>query len=72
VRAKTLCDLVVVDHDAFHEVLARHPEIVERMGGMLATRQAGLDAAAADERAPPSEERKRRLISQIRSFFRLV
>jgi small-conductance mechanosensitive channel/CRP-like cAMP-binding protein len=73
VRAKTLCDLVVVDHDAFHDVLASHPEVVERMGGLLATRQAGLDAAAAgDSRAPPSEERRRRLISQIRSFFRLV
>lgn len=72
VRAKTLCDLVVVDHDAFHDVLASHPEVVERMGGLLASRQAGLEAAAASDRAPPSEERKKRLISQIRSFFRLV
>jgi CRP-like cAMP-binding protein len=73
VRAKTLCDLVVIDHDAFHDVLAAHPEVVERMGGLLAARQAGLDAAAASaERAPPTEERKQRLISQIRSFFKLV
>jgi CRP-like cAMP-binding protein len=73
VRAKTLCDLVVIDHDAFHDVLAAHPEVVERMGGLLAARQAGLEAAAAsEERAPPTEERKRRLISQIRSFFKLV
>ena len=71
VRAKTLCDLVVIDHDAFHDVLAAHPEVVERMGGLLAARQAGLEAAAASEgRAPPTEER--RLISQIRSFFKLV
>ncbi|HEX3345324.1 MAG TPA: mechanosensitive ion channel family protein [Polyangiaceae bacterium] len=73
VRAKTLCDLVVIDHDAFHDVLAGHPEVVERMGGLLAARQAGLDAAAASaERAAPPEERKQRLISQIRSFFKLV
>jgi CRP-like cAMP-binding protein len=73
VRAKTLCDLVVIDHDAFHDVLAAHPEVVERMGGLLAARQAGLDAAAVSaERAPPAEERKQRLISQIRSFFKLV
>jgi small-conductance mechanosensitive channel/CRP-like cAMP-binding protein len=73
VRAKTLCDLVVIDHDAFHDVLAAHPEVVERMGGLLAARQAGLDAAAASaERAAPPEERKQRLISQIRSFFKLV
>ncbi len=72
VRARTLCDLVVLDHDAFHDVLAHHPEVVDRMGGMLASRQAGLEAAAVEERAPPTDERKRRLISQIRSFFKLV
>ena len=73
VRAKTLCDLVVIDHDAFHEVLAAHPDVVDRMGGMLAARQAGLDAAATtEEQGPPTEERKTRLISQIRSFFKLV
>jgi hypothetical protein len=62
----------VVDHDAFHDVLASHPEVVERMGGLLATRQAGLEAATVSDRAPPSDDRKKRLISQIRSFFRLV
>jgi len=73
VRAKTRCDLVVLDHDAFHDVLAAHPEVVERMGGLLAARQAGLEAAAASaERPAPPEERKQRLISQIRSFFKLV
>jgi CRP-like cAMP-binding protein len=73
VRARSLCDLVVIDHDAFHDVLASHPEVVERMGGLLAERQAGLEAAASIRPdAPPTEERKRRLVSQIRSFFRLV
>jgi small-conductance mechanosensitive channel/CRP-like cAMP-binding protein len=73
VRAKTLCDLVVIDHDAFHLVLAAHPEVVDRMGGLLASRQAGLEAAnVVAEQAPPPEERQRRLISQIRSFFKLV
>jgi small-conductance mechanosensitive channel/CRP-like cAMP-binding protein len=73
VRAKTLCDLVAIDHDAFHEVLASHPEIVERMGALLAARQAGLEAAATTgDRVPPTDERKRRVISQIRSFFKLV
>jgi small-conductance mechanosensitive channel/CRP-like cAMP-binding protein len=73
VRTKTVCDLVVIEQDAFHEVLAAHPEVVERMGGLLASRQAGLEAVAlSDERAPPTEEHKRHLISQIRSFFKLV
>jgi small-conductance mechanosensitive channel/CRP-like cAMP-binding protein len=73
VRAKTLCDLVAIDYDAFHDVLASHPEVVERMGALLAVRQAGLQAAAApDDRGPPTDERRRRLISQIRTFFKLV
>jgi len=73
VRAKTLCDLIVIDHDVFHDVLAAHPEIVERMGGLLASRQAGLEAAAAsEERAPATAERQQRLISKIRDFFKLV
>jgi hypothetical protein len=47
--------------------------VVERMGGLLAARQAGLEAAAVSaERAAPPEERKQRLISQIKRFFKLV
>jgi small-conductance mechanosensitive channel/CRP-like cAMP-binding protein len=73
VRAKTLCDLVSIDHDAFHDVLASHPEVVERISALLAVRQAGLEAAATPyDRSPPTDERRRRLISQIRSFFKLV
>jgi small-conductance mechanosensitive channel/CRP-like cAMP-binding protein len=74
VRAKTLCHLVVVDHDAFQDVLASHPEVVERLGVLLASRQAELEAAAAPSgrRVPPTEDRSRRLISQIREFFKLV
>jgi CRP-like cAMP-binding protein len=73
VRAKTLCHLVVLDHDAFHQVLAAHPEVLDGMGSMLLTRQAELDAATTTHHAAaPSAERARRLISQIREFFRLV
>jgi CRP-like cAMP-binding protein len=72
VRAKTRCDLVVIDHDAFHDVLASHPEVVDRLGALLALRQAEISAAksAGGPTAPP-EERSRRLISQIREFFKL-
>lgn len=73
VRARTMCHLVVIDHDAFHDVLASHPEVVERMGTILARRQAQLDAApTSNAPAQPVEERSRRLISQIREFFKLV
>jgi small-conductance mechanosensitive channel/CRP-like cAMP-binding protein len=73
VRAKTLCHLIVVDHDAFHDVLASHPEVVDRLGVLLAARQAQLEAAAATPGRPQAgEDRSRRLISQIREFFKLV
>ncbi len=73
VRAKTRCDLLVIGHDAFHEVLAAHPEVVDGLGSLLATRQAEISAAqATGERQPVPEERSKRLISQIREFFQLV
>src|ERR1019366_3172099 len=71
VRARTACDLVVIDHDAFHDVLAAHPEVVDRLGSLLAMRQAEISAAkAAGGAVPPAEERSKRLISQIREFFK--
>ena len=72
VRAKTLCHLVALDQEAFHQVLAAHPEVVEGLGSLLASRQAELARAAVSESsAPPAEERSRRLITQIRQFFGL-
>ena len=54
-------------------VLATHPEVVERMGQLLADRQAGLEAAdATPEAERPTSERSRKLISQIRMWFKLV
>ena len=72
VRAKKICRLVILDHESFHGVLATHPEVVERMGLLLASRQAALDAASTRAAAPAPEERSRRFISQIREFFKLV
>jgi hypothetical protein len=43
------------------------------MGALLASRQAQLEAAStARGRSQAPEERSRRLISQIREFFKLV
>jgi small-conductance mechanosensitive channel/CRP-like cAMP-binding protein len=74
VRAKSVCRLVVVDHEPFTQLLAQHPEIVDRMGSMLASRQALLDSATLPPQAPDEapELRSRRFISQIRDFFKLV
>jgi small-conductance mechanosensitive channel/CRP-like cAMP-binding protein len=72
VRAETECTLLVVGHDAFHDTIAVVPGIVEKLSELLAVRQAELEAAA--EKRPslePIQERSRRLITQIKSFFKL-
>jgi small-conductance mechanosensitive channel/CRP-like cAMP-binding protein len=72
VRAFTLCDLVVIDRESFHQVLAAHPEVVDGLGNLLAVRQAEISMARAAEAPQVVAERQRRLISQIREFFKLV
>jgi small-conductance mechanosensitive channel/CRP-like cAMP-binding protein len=72
VRAVTLCDFVIIDRESFHQVLAAHPEVVERLGDLLAVRQAEISVARAAETPQVAAERSRRLISQIREFFKLV
>jgi small-conductance mechanosensitive channel/CRP-like cAMP-binding protein len=73
IRATSASRFVVVDHDALHDVLGSHPEVVEGMGAMLASRQAAVDAVASAQ--PPeatTEEQSRRFIGQIRHFFKLT
>jgi CRP-like cAMP-binding protein len=73
VRAVTECELLVVDHEAFQGVLAAHPEVVGRMSELLAVRQAELEQAVASKRPRQDlpEDRSKRLISQIKDFFKL-
>jgi small-conductance mechanosensitive channel/CRP-like cAMP-binding protein len=66
-------EAVRLDKETFREVLARDPRVVEKMGAVLAARQAALEADAAAAR--PSdlvmENRSRALVKTIRGFFRL-
>ena len=73
VRAATECALLVVGHAAFQETIAAAPGLVDKMSELLAARQAELEAVAS-ERRPSVEviqDRSKRLISQIKSFFKL-
>lgn len=73
VRAVTECELLVIDHEAFQAALASTPEVVEKMSELLSTRQAELEAVASS-RSPKSgagQDRSKRLISQIKDFFKL-
>lgn len=73
VRAATDCELLVVDHGAFHETLSSSPGVVEKVSDLLATRQAELEAVASEtgRDTMPMQERSQRLISQIKSFFNI-
>lgn len=73
VRAVSECQLIVIDRAAFHATIAAVPDVVEKMSGLLAVRQAELEALLADQRPSiePMQDRSRRLISQIKSFFQV-
>jgi CRP-like cAMP-binding protein len=73
VRAETECELLVVGHDAFHDTLASVPDLVEKISDLLATRQAELEAVTSQRPTfhEQPQDRSRRLISQIKTFFKL-
>jgi CRP-like cAMP-binding protein len=73
VRAAGECELLVLEKEAFHQTLASHAGVVDKLGGLLAERQAELEAAASSKRpeAEQVQDRSRRLISQIRDWFKL-
>lgn len=73
VRATTECELLVVSHDAFRTTLASNPDVIEKICDLLLERQAELEAVAStrDTMIEPMEDRSKRLISQIKSFFKL-
>jgi small-conductance mechanosensitive channel/CRP-like cAMP-binding protein len=72
VRAVSECTLVVIGHDAFHDTLAKVPEVIGKMSDLLAVRQAQLEEAASKRPSiEPMQDRSKRLISQIKGFFKL-
>jgi small-conductance mechanosensitive channel/CRP-like cAMP-binding protein len=73
VRAVTECELLVIGHEAFHAALASQPGVVEKMSDLLATRQAQLEAVASSRSTlvDPVQDRSKRLISQIKDFFKV-
>jgi small-conductance mechanosensitive channel/CRP-like cAMP-binding protein len=73
VRAATECELLVISHEAFHTTLATNTDVIEKISELLAKRQAELAAAAEsrDTMIEPMQDRSKRLISQIKSFFKL-
>ncbi len=73
VRALSECELLVVSHAAFHATLVSNTDVIEKISELLLARQAELDAIAGsrDTMIEPVQDRSKRLISQIKSFFNL-
>jgi CRP-like cAMP-binding protein len=73
VRAMKECELLVVSHEAFHSTLSANTGVIEKISDLLLQRQAELEAVASsrDTMIEPMQDRSKRLISQIKSFFKL-
>jgi len=73
VRAETECELLVISHEAFHAALAANAGIIERISELLVARQAELEEVASSRRSEVAieQDRSKRLISQIKDFFKL-
>jgi len=73
VRAHSECELLVISHDAFHSTLAANQCVIEKISELLLERQAELEAVAGarDTMIEQKDDRSKRLISQIKSFFKL-
>ena len=73
VRASDECELIVVSHEAFHSTLAENTGVIEKICELLLSRQAELEAVAdsRDTMIEPMQDRSKRLISQIKNFFKL-
>jgi small-conductance mechanosensitive channel/CRP-like cAMP-binding protein len=74
VQAAGECELLVVHRQVLQQFMAASPQLAERMGELLMTRQEQLDEHLASRSARPRqnpEERKQALISKIRQYFDL-
>lgn len=74
VRAFTDCELVEVNKDAFHAVIASDPKFVEPITRILVERQLALQenlTARARRSRTETEETSKALLDKIRLFFQL-
>lgn len=73
VRAAVECELLIISHEAFHTTLATNRDVIEKISELLLTRQAELEAVSSsrDTMIEQLPDRSKRLISQIKSFFKL-
>lgn len=73
VRAVGECELLVIGHEAFHAALAANSGVIDKISELLLERQAELEEVASSRETivEPMQLRSKRLISQIKGFFKL-
>src|SRR5262249_36697191 len=74
VQAVDECEMVEVDKDAFHEVLAAAPGLAEQITSVLVERQLEIDenvSARSARSREDTEARNSALLGKIRKFFAL-
>jgi small-conductance mechanosensitive channel/CRP-like cAMP-binding protein len=73
VRAATSCQLLGVGREALQPIMAKAPDLAERISAVLAERQAELDvhAAAPEERQQIEARVQKDLLDRIKKFFSL-
>ncbi len=73
VKAANDCELLVIDHAAFQEVLHRNPAVIDQLSEVLAERQLKLDAHVVElssgDRASAKLETSSQLLGKIKKFF---
>jgi small-conductance mechanosensitive channel/CRP-like cAMP-binding protein len=71
VRTSSPCEVIVLGHAAFRDVLEQNPELAQRISEVLASRQAELEQAQSTLEELDRETRSGVLLGKIRSFFSL-
>lgn len=71
VRALSSCELIVLGHTAFREVLAQNPELANRISDVLANRQAQIREAQAIHDPHDHAHHSGVLLDKILNFFSL-
>jgi CRP-like cAMP-binding protein len=76
VQAVTSCELVVIEKQAFSQILQENPSFAELISQRMAERQAALEAVgkqvSSEERSSSVSMHKGRLLARVREFFGLV
>lgn len=74
VRAVTECELMVIGHGPFHDVLAASPTLVQELSRVLAERQSMLDEHAENltsDRETDMDLKSMQFFDRIKKFFEL-